>query len=77
MLAIGSRQALSGNWTGAATTANVTLVKPIGRTLEVFGTIRNLFDLDYAVPASQEHVQDTIPQNGRTFRVGLRVKLPL
>ena len=77
VLAIGSRQTLSGNWTGAATTANVTLIKPLGQSLELFGTVRNLFDLDYSVPASQEHVQDTIPQNGRTFRVGLRVKLPL
>jgi iron complex outermembrane receptor protein len=75
VLGIGSRQTLSGNWTGAATTANVTLVKPLGRSFEVFGTVRNLFDLEYAVPASQEHVQDAIPQNGRTFRVGLRVKL--
>jgi iron complex outermembrane receptor protein len=77
VLAIGRRQTLSGNWTGAATTANVTLVKPLGRSLELFGTVRNLFDVDYAVPASSEHVQDTIPQNGRTFRVGLRVRLPL
>jgi iron complex outermembrane receptor protein len=76
VLAIGSRQTLSGNWTGASTTANLTLLKPLGRTLEIFGTVRNLFDVDYAVPASSEHVQDTIPQNGRTFRVGLRVKLP-
>jgi iron complex outermembrane receptor protein len=77
VLGIGRRQTLSGNWTGAATTANVTLVKPLGRSLELFGTVRNLFDVEYAVPASSEHVQDTIPQNGRTFRVGLRVKLPL
>jgi len=77
VLAIGRRQTLSGDWAGAATTANVTVVKPLGQTLEIFGTIRNLFDVDYAVPASSEHVQDTIPQNGRTFRVGLRVKLPM
>ena len=48
-----------------------------GTNARLFGTVRNLFDVDYAVPASSEHVQDTIPQNGRTFRVGLRVKLPL
>ena len=77
ILGIGRRQTMSGNWAGAAATANVTLVKPLGRSLELFGTVRNLFDVEYAVPASQEHVQDTIPQNGRTFRVGLRVKLPL
>ena len=70
-------QTLGGNGPGASTTANLTVVKPIGPTLEIFGTVRNLFDVDYAVPASDGHLQDTIPQNGRTFRVGLRVKLPL
>jgi outer membrane receptor for ferrienterochelin and colicins len=77
VLGIGRRQTMSGNWAGAAATANMTVTKPLGRSLELFGTVRNLFDVEYAVPASQEHVQDTIPQNGRTFRVGLRVKLPL
>jgi iron complex outermembrane receptor protein len=77
LLGIGRRQTISGNYAGAAATANMTLVKPLGGSLELVGTIRNLFNVEYAVPASQEHVQDTIPQNGRTFRVGLRVKLPL
>jgi outer membrane receptor for ferrienterochelin and colicins len=77
VLGIGRRQTISGNYAAAAATANVTLIKPLGQSLEFVGTIRNLFNVEYAVPASQEHVQDTIPQNGRTFRVGLRVKLPL
>ncbi len=77
VLGIGSRKTLAGNELGAATTANLTVIKPLGRSLELVGTVRNLFGLDYAVPASDEHLQDTIPQNGRTFRVGLRVKLPL
>ena len=77
VLGIGGRQTVAGNHLGAATTANLTLIKPLGRSLEIVGTVRNLFDLDYAVPASDEHLQDSIPQDGRTFRVGLRVKLPL
>ena len=77
VLAIGRRQTVAGNMLGAATTANVTVIKPIGRSLELVGSVRNLFGLDYAVPASSEHVQDSIPQNGRTFRVGLRLRLPL
>ena len=77
VLGIGGRQTVAGNELGAATTANLTVIKPLGRSLELVGTVRNLFGLDYAVPASDEHLQDTIPQNGRTFRVGLRVKLPL
>ena len=51
------------------------MIKPLGRSFELFGTVRNLFDVDYAIPASDQHLQDTIPQNGRTFRVGLRVKI--
>jgi hypothetical protein len=43
----------------------------------LFGTIKNLSGVQYAVPASGEHLQDTIPQNGREFRVGLKLKLPL
>ncbi len=77
VLGIGRRQTVAGNTLGAATTANLTIIKPLGRSLELFGSVRNLFGLDYAVPASSEHVQDSIPQNGRTFRVGLKLRLPL
>ena len=77
VLGVGRRLTVGGNTLGAATTANLTVIKPIGRSLELVGSVRNLFGLDYAVPASDEHLQDTIPQNGRTFRIGLRLKLPL
>ena len=77
VLGIGSLRTVGGNQLDASTTANLTVIKPLGRSLELIGSIRNVFNLDYAVPASADHVQDAIPQNGRTFRVGLRVKLPL
>jgi outer membrane receptor for ferrienterochelin and colicins len=77
VIGIGGRQTVAGNQLGAATTANLTLTKPLGRSFELFGSVRNLLNLGYAVPASDEHLQDVIPQDGRTFRVGLRVKLPL
>jgi outer membrane receptor for ferrienterochelin and colicins len=76
VLGIGSRRTVAGNHLGAATTANLTLTKPLGRSLELVGSVRNLFDLEYGVPASDEHLQDTVPQNGRSFRVGLKVRLP-
>jgi iron complex outermembrane receptor protein len=72
VLYLGARQTLRGNTLSPATTANVTVVQPVGRGLELVGTIRNLFDEQYADPASDQHRQDSIPQNGRTFRVGLR-----
>jgi outer membrane receptor protein involved in Fe transport len=39
------------------------------------GQIRNLFNARYSDPASDEHLVDSIEQNGRTIRVGLRWKL--
>ena len=76
VLGIGSRRTIAGNQLSATGTANLTITKPLGRSFELVGTIRNLFDVEYAVPASDSHVQDSIPQNGRTFRIGLRVNLP-
>jgi iron complex outermembrane receptor protein len=75
VLGVGSRMTLSGGRAAAATTADVTVTKPFGSSFELVGTVRNLFDVDYAVPGGSQHVQDTIPQNGRTMRVGLRVKI--
>ena len=75
LLGIGSRQTLAGNTLAATGTANVTVTKSLGQNFELIGTVRNLFDADYAVPASDSYLQDSIPQNGRTFRVGLRVKV--
>jgi iron complex outermembrane receptor protein len=75
VLGIGSRQTIAGNTLPAAGTANLTVTKSLGRSFELVGTVRNMFDVEYAIPASSSHVQDSIPQNGRTFRVGLRVKI--
>jgi iron complex outermembrane receptor protein len=75
VLGIGSRQTIAGNTLSPMGMANLTVTKSLGRSFELVGTVRNLFDTDYAIPASDEHVQDSIPQNGRTFRVGLRVTI--
>jgi outer membrane receptor for ferrienterochelin and colicins len=75
MLGVGRRQTIAGNTLGATGTANVTVTKALGRSFELVGIVRNLFDVEYAIPASDSHLQDSIPQNGRTFRVGLRVKV--
>jgi outer membrane receptor for ferrienterochelin and colicins len=74
-LGIGTRQTIAGNRLPAAATANLTITKSLGQSLELVGTVRNLFDVEYAIPASDSHVQDSIPQNGRTLRVGLRFKI--
>jgi iron complex outermembrane receptor protein len=70
-----SRRTLSGATLGPATTVGMTMIVPLGRTFEVIGSARNLFNVQYADPASDSHLQDDIPQNGRTLRIGLRWKL--
>jgi outer membrane receptor for ferrienterochelin and colicins len=75
VLGVGSRQTIAGNQLAPTGTANLTITKSLGRSFELVGTVRNLFDIEYAVPASDSHLQDSIQQNGRTFRVGLRVNI--
>lgn len=52
--------------------ANVNYSHPINRLLAVTATLRNIFDVEYLDPASEEHRQDGIPQDKRTFYLGLR-----
>jgi iron complex outermembrane receptor protein len=74
-LYLSSRKTLAGTRIKGAATVNLTLTQPLGRSFELFGGFRNLFDVAYADPASAQHEQNTIPQNGRTARIGLRWKL--
>jgi outer membrane receptor for ferrienterochelin and colicins len=58
-----------------AATLNINVVQPLGRSWELSGMIRNLFDADYSDPVSALHQQGAVPQNGRTARIGLTWKL--
>lgn len=69
------RDTLAGTRVSAATTVNVSVVQPLGRSWELFGSVRNIFDDEYADPVSLGHRQDSIPQNGRTARIGLTWRL--
>ena len=75
VLALSSRRTLAGATLQPAATAGVTIIAPMGKMFELFGGVRNLFDVQYADPVSDQHRQDAITQNGRTLRVGLRWKL--
>jgi len=66
------RSTLAGGTVGAVSVVNLAAGWPIARTLTLTGSIRNLFDHAYADPGSDEHLPDSIPQTGRTARVGLR-----
>jgi iron complex outermembrane receptor protein len=69
---VSSRRTPLGTLVPAATVAHLTFSSRVARSVELFGTIRNLFDASFSDPSSEEHWTDAIPQNGRTARIGLR-----
>jgi outer membrane receptor protein involved in Fe transport len=69
---LSSRETLAGTTVSAATTFDVTMVQPLGHSWEIFGGVRNIFDNQYADPVSSVHLQNSVSQNGRTARIGLR-----
>ena len=51
---------------------NLTLYwKNVFRTIDFSGSIYNLFDRNYRLPATEDHVQDAIAQDGVSFRAKL------
>jgi len=75
VVSMSSRRTLGGDTLKPAATANVTMIAPVGNAFELVGGVMNFFDLQYADPVSDQHRQDSIGRNGRTFRVGLRWKV--
>jgi iron complex outermembrane receptor protein len=69
---LGRRGTLAGNFVNRAVTSHLTLIEPVGGRVDLVAHVHNLFDRTYADPGSEEHRQDAIPQDGRTFTVGLR-----
>ena len=70
-----ARTTLAGAQVDPATLIGLNLVEPLGRAVAVTARIRNILNRRYLDPGSEEHVQDAIEQNGRTFTVGLRWSL--
>ncbi len=68
----GRRKTLFGNWTGESTLVNMTLYgKRLIKNLDLSFSIYNLLNQRYSHPASSEHLQDSIEQDGRSFRLKL------
>jgi len=72
---VSPRRTILSTTVAAATVVNATFSVPVSRGFELMATVRNVFDQQYADPASDEHLVDAIQQNGRTARIGLRWKL--
>jgi hypothetical protein len=75
---------LSGRWTlagrrlPATTLANVTLLSRHPKSgIDIAATLLNVFNEHVADPGSEEHRQDSIIQNGRTFRINVHYRLPI
>ncbi len=64
------KNTLSGGRTGDFFITNVTLFShDLLKNLELSGSVYNLFNSKYFVPAGGEHLQDRIEQDGRMFRL--------
>ena len=70
LLGMSERKTVQGNESAGYWTANLTLLsREVVKGLELSASIYNLFDREYADPVSDDFTQDTIEQDGRTFRV--------
>jgi len=72
---LGKRGTISGSHVASNAIANINFVQPLGHTWEFFTGVRNVFGTEYLDPGSDVHLQEAIPQNGRTVRFGLQLKL--
>jgi iron complex outermembrane receptor protein len=70
--AVGRVQTLNGTFTERFVVSNLTLtVRPLRSRVNLTASVYNLFDNAYGYPGGDEHRQNIIQQDGRTFRVGL------
>jgi iron complex outermembrane receptor protein len=71
LIYLGKRRTLAENYTDPYLLTNLTLMTENLLGLMITMKANNLFDAQYADPASVEHVMDTIPQDGRTYLVSV------
>lgn len=72
---VGARKTLAGNEAKEFLVTNLSLLAPslLGH-IEVSATAYNLFAAKYGFPGSEEHLQDIIEQDGRTYRIKATVR---
>ena len=73
VLYITKRETLTGNFAGGYLLPNFTLFSRKGvHGWEVSASLYNLFAKRYGDPGAEEHLEDTLEQDGQTFRIKLR-----
>jgi outer membrane receptor for ferrienterochelin and colicins len=70
---IGQRLTLDGGSIPGFFAPNVTLTSPLGKRVGVTLSVYNAFNRAYSDPGGAEHLQASIPQDGRTVMARLRV----
>ena len=74
---IGKRQTLTGTEVAPRLVPNLTIVsRKLPHGIELSASLYNIANHIYGDPGSEEHRQDMIMQNGRTFRVKLTYRFP-
>lgn len=69
---ISKRKTLDGNFAAGSWLTNMRLFgQNLGKGLELSAGVYNLFGAVYGDPGGEEHIQDVIIQNGRSFRLKL------
>lgn len=71
---VGERLSLAGVPVDGAFVPNVTLSSPAGRRFDVSIGMYNAFNTAYADPGAEEHLQQSIPQDGRRVLARVRVR---
>jgi iron complex outermembrane receptor protein len=65
-----------GTTTDSFWLANITIsTRELLRHFKASFSVRNVFDAYYETPGGWEHIQNGIPQNGRTYRLSLTAKM--
>jgi iron complex outermembrane receptor protein len=67
---VSGMRTIAGSIAPGNVVTNLSLLAPLAfRRFDISATAYNLFGVKYGVPGFDEHVQNIIPQNGRSFRV--------
>jgi hypothetical protein len=67
---VSGQRTIAGSVAPGQLITNLSLLAPLAfRRFDFSATVYNLFAVKYGIPGSGAHLENTIPQDGRSFRV--------
>jgi iron complex outermembrane receptor protein len=66
---MGARRTHTGEVLEQATVTDLTLTRPLGKRIDIQASAFNMLDAHYSDPASTDHLQGAVQQDGRTLLV--------